>query len=302
MKKQLCILAPAIAVLSAALLSQTTPTIGQVTMSFRPQQTEVYGEVDGELGVLFTSGPGSVQALTGRPFSATETTRSEQTLSDGTEISHSDSHRIYRDILGRVRTESTAGDQTVIIIRDNVNGYNLRLFPDSKTAIRNTVAGRGGRAGAIPVETAAGTIAIAPAPVPKKKAGRKSNQTTDEDLGIQNINGVPALGKRHTQIIPVGQIGNNREIHVVHESWYSDDLQMLVKSVNSDPRYGVNTYELTDISRDNPDPSLFQVPPGYSVTEGGRGARGGISAGRGVPGTVVTVPANVVTVPAKKNQ
>jgi hypothetical protein len=85
------------------------------------------------------------------------------------------------------------------------------------------------------------------------------------------MNGVTATGTRSTLTIPQGQIGNNRDIHVVNERWYSDDLQMLVKSVNSDPRFGENTYELTNISRDEPDASLFQIPPDYSVMEVGPG-------------------------------
>lgn len=40
---------------------------------------------------------------------------------------------------------------------------------------------------------------------------------------------------------------------------------MLVKSVSTDPRFGTTTYELTNISRQPPDPSLFQVPADYSI-------------------------------------
>ena len=54
-------------------------------------------------------------------------------------------------------------------------------------------------------------------------------------------------------------------IHVVNERWYSDDLQMLVKTVNSDPRFGDNTYEFTNVSRGEPDPALFQIPADYKI-------------------------------------
>jgi len=281
MKKQLFILVPALGVLATAVLSQTMPAVRQM---FLPQQTEVYGESDGQWSIQLNTGPGGVQAISGRPFSATETSKTVQTLGDGTEITNSNSRTLYRDILGRVRTEYA--NQDLIVVRDDVNGYTLRIFPQQKTVMRIMMAGRGGRS-AIPPEL---TVAIAPAPAPAaKKVGRRQNETSEEDLGVETMNGVPAVGHRRTQIIPVGQIGNNREIHVVYENWYSDDLQMLVKSVNSDPRYGVTTYELTDIRRDNPDPSLFQIPPGYSVTEG-RGGRGGV--GGGVLAPVPTVKKN----------
>ena len=285
MKKQLLVVVPAGVVLSAALLSQTTPGAPQWKATFVPsQQTEVYGESDGQYNIVLNGGPGAVQAISGRPFSATETSKTVQTLGDGTEITNSNSRMLYRDILGRVRTEYN--NQDLIVVRDDVNGYTLRIFPEQKNVMRIMMAGKGGGRASVSPEL---SVALAPAPtmVARKKAGGKQHESTEEDLGIDNINGVPAVGHRRTQIIPAGQIGNNRDIHVVYESWYSDDLQMLVKSVNSDPRYGVTTYELTNISRENPDPSLFQIPPGYTVSEGGRGGRGGVT------GTPATVPVDV---------
>jgi hypothetical protein len=92
---------------------------------------------------------------------------------------------------------------------------------------------------------------------------------------MMHQNGVPAQGTRSTLSIPVGQIGNNREIKVVNERWYSQELQMVVKSVNSDPRFGTTTYELKNITRSNPDATLFQAPADYTTLEsGGRGGRG----------------------------
>ena len=79
-----------------------------------------------------------------------------------------------------------------------------------------------------------------------------------------------------TLTIPEGQIGNSRDIQVVYERWYSKDLQMMVKTMNSDPRYGVTTYDLTNISQNVPDATLFQAPAGYTITEQtGAGGRGG---------------------------
>jgi len=70
-------------------------------------------------------------------------------------------------------------------------------------------------------------------------------------------------------------IGNNRDILVVNEQWYSKDLQTMVKTVNSDPRYGTTTYEMTNISQAAPDAGLFMIPAGYTITEqAGRGGRG----------------------------
>ena len=87
---------------------------------------------------------------------------------------------------------------------------------------------------------------------------------------METVNGVAAQGTRNTQIIPAGRIGNNRDIHVVNERWYSNDLQLLVKTVNSDPRFGVTTYQLANIVQGTQDPALFQIPSDYTVVEPGQ--------------------------------
>jgi len=85
-----------------------------------------------------------------------------------------------------------------------------------------------------------------------------------ESLAAQMINGAMADGTRTTETIPVGKIGNDRAISIVNERWFSSDLQMLVKSTSSDPRFGDTTYQLTNITQTSPDPSLFQIPADYA--------------------------------------
>ena len=86
-----------------------------------------------------------------------------------------------------------------------------------------------------------------------------------ESLPAQMINGALAQGTRTTETIPQGKIGNDRPITIVNERWISNDLQMLVKSTSSDPRFGDTTYQLTNIVQSSPDPSLFQIPADYTL-------------------------------------
>jgi hypothetical protein len=111
------------------------------------------------------------------------------------------------------------------------------------------------------------------------KANAGKTETAD-GLGPQMVNGVSARGERTTQTIPAGEIGNNREIKIVTERWISEDLQMLIKSSNLDPRFGDTTYELTGTTQREPDPALFQVPAGYTEV-GGPGRSGGRGGARG---------------------
>lgn len=90
-------------------------------------------------------------------------------------------------------------------------------------------------------------------------------ETRTEELGMQNIEGVDAEGTRTITTIPAGAIGNERPIEITYEKWYSRDLQLVVMSKHNDPRFGEQTYRLTNIVRAEPDPSLFTPPQGYKL-------------------------------------
>jgi len=86
-----------------------------------------------------------------------------------------------------------------------------------------------------------------------------------ENLGTQNIEGIEAEGTRTITTIPADAIGNERPIEITYEKWYSKELQLVVMSKHNDPRFGEQTYRLTNIVRNEPDASLFTVPNGYRV-------------------------------------
>jgi len=100
-----------------------------------------------------------------------------------------------------------------------------------------------------------------------RRRGPNDNEVNAQ-LGKQFIEGVEAEGTRSTITIPAGEIGNERPIEIVSESWYSAELQMVVMTRHSDPRSGETTYRLTNINRSEPAKSLFEVPVDYTVKEG----------------------------------
>jgi len=89
-----------------------------------------------------------------------------------------------------------------------------------------------------------------------------------EQLGTRTIHGVQAEGRRVTNTIATGEIGNDRPIEVVRETWYSSELQITLMSTTSDPRIGATTYEVTNLQRGEPSQSLFEVPAGYTTVKG----------------------------------
>ena len=106
---------------------------------------------------------------------------------------------------------------------------------------------------------------------------------TEESLGTRQFDGVKAVGRKRTSVIPTGQIGNDRPIEITDERWESPELRMLVYSRNSDPRTGVVEYRLTNINRSEPPADLFVIPPDYTVSEPATGrGRGGRETAPGI--------------------
>jgi hypothetical protein len=195
----------------------------------------------------------------GKPFTATEVRHTTQTLADGTHVDRSDTSTFARDDHGRMRT---AGDKAILIF-DPVAGFNYSLDPYSKTYVK---AGLPPKLNGVAIAVAGGRSSTSTSSGDSKWVGRALPKgAVAEDLPPQTIGGIAAKGSRITITIPAGTFGNDRDIKVVNERWYSDEMQVLLKSTNSDPRFGVTTYELTNIARTAPDPAIFLVPAEYSL-------------------------------------
>ena len=91
------------------------------------------------------------------------------------------------------------------------------------------------------------------------------NRSKSESLGTKSFEGVEAEGTRTTTTIPAGTIGNEKPIEITYERWHSKELDLIVYSRRYDPRLGEQIYRLTNISRSEPDRSLFSVPTDYKV-------------------------------------
>jgi len=215
--------------------------------------------------------PGKV--VTGAPYSAVAVTESTQTLSDGNTINRKVQSNVFRDSQGRTRRETTlpgvgplaasGQPKTFVMIHDPVASTAYVLHPDTKVAEQLPAHNHGG-----PKANEAG------ADVQDRFQAHMEKEIANgtlkkEDLGTQVINGVSATGTRYIRTIPVGQIGNEKAITVTSERWYSPELQLVVKSVHTDPRQGTTTYTLTNLQRTEPAASLFVVPAGYNVQQGG---------------------------------
>jgi len=215
------------------------------------------------------------KVVTGAPFSAVAVTTFSHTLADGNKISNTHQVTLSRDSQGRFRKEGSmppmgelAVDQphSFVVIHDPVAGKGFLLNPDKKVARVMPLHDRGPRG----AKAAKGIGAdVAPSrPDAIDSAEATDPNVTKESLGTQTLNGISAQGTRFTRLIPAGKIGNDKPITVTREVWYSPDLQMVVQSKHSDPRFGDTVYSLTNIQRTEPAASLFTVPSDFTVKEG----------------------------------
>jgi len=219
------------------------------------------------------------------PYSAVEVTETTQMLADGTRIHRESQTAVYRDSEGRVRRETPEN----VTIWDPVANTSFSLNPKTQTArkmpLRSTVTlTMNGTPNGMFVSTAAIAEARTSGPQPffqiqvpveggrggrgagsQIAGGRGPKAGTTESLGKQSIEGVPSDGTRVTTTIDTGVIGNDRPLHIVSESWYSSELQTLVKSVHTDPQTGEEVFRLTNVSRVEPPSTLFQVPAEYQI-------------------------------------
>jgi hypothetical protein len=252
----------------------------------------------GNIGFIAHEGFALTPAVKNAPYSAEGVTESVQTLADGNRITRRNTSSLARDSEGRTRRENKLSligpwgvegePPTIITITDPVSKAHYLLNSKEKTARKVTLPERqagGGRAPAMAVAGVrvmrheAGTIAAGPPPHPEmfqvhiREALGQDRKPRQESLGTQVIEGVKAEGTRTVIRIEAGEIGNERPIEVVSERWYSPELQTVVMTKHSDPRFGETTYKLTRIDRREPPPTLFQVPPDYKIVEGGPGPR-----------------------------
>jgi hypothetical protein len=235
--------------------------------------------------------------VTGAPYSATITNEMTQTLEDGSHIVQKTNGAIARDSGGRTRQDaplptignlSAANAPHIVFLQDPVGQVSYTLDLTNKVAQKMTMP-PGGSAGAMVssgpagagmsgpvfmmrVERGASTAnedtMLPPIALQKAIASDDPAQVSIEDLGSQTMEGVIVTGTRTTRVIPAGQIGNDAPISIVTEVWTSSELKTVVYSKRSDPRMGVQKFELTDIVRTEPDASLFVVPADFKVVDG----------------------------------
>jgi hypothetical protein len=215
-------------------------------------------------GVTTLVGGVFVTPVPGTPFSAVVQIESTQFLPDGTSARRKSIANIARDSQGRIYNErraflpsSVTGTPEVLSshIFDPETRLSTFLNPFSHLARQQTLPER-------------------PAEAPT--AAPASRLTTDgtgnpffkqEDLGTDTMENLTVHGMRETRTIPAAVTGTGKNMVVISEYWYSDELHMNMLTKHNDPRTGIQVVTITQVNRSEPEPALFQVPQGYKIVD-----------------------------------
>jgi hypothetical protein len=104
-------------------------------------------------------------------------------------------------------------------------------------------------------------------PRPTGTFDKGTRELTRENLGSDVVDGLNVVGTRETVSIKAGVVGNSQPLVTTREFWYSPDLQVNLSVTRKDPRQGTQAIHVVNLSRAEPDPSVFQVPADYTVQD-----------------------------------
>jgi len=199
---------------------------------------------------------------TGVPYSAVET----EVTSSRTMTAF-----IARDALGRTRQEyitrqQDGSDLHAVRIMDPTTG--LVLLWQTGSDVQNHVV----TVQRLPIQQQhTGPLPDTPAPLPGTKPCGIGCSV--ENFPAQVINGYLCRGFRVKRM--VRDPANKSMSIATTENWSSPELGVILRHIEVDVIAGRITSEINNVSRGEPDPTLFQTPQGYTVDMNSALAQGG---------------------------
>ena len=200
-----------------------------------------------------------ISPLANSPFTATVSASVVRELADGTTITLGNRRLVIRDSQGRIYQERRRlvppdGNETSPITRIEISDptQHIKYFCNEMSHI------------------CALTHYNAPVSepvVPVGPVGDGKHYLSREDLGRNEIEGVETIGTRETLTTNAGVAGNDREVALTKEFWYSPKLALNLVVKRLDPVNGTQTFTVSNLRLAEPDARIFAVPAGFKVVD-----------------------------------
>ena len=193
------------------------------------------------------------------PFMATVSTEWTRQASDGATIVVKNHRMVARDSQGHVFEErrrfvpADSNAQSLLFQMDYVDPMRHTrtvCLPASSTCDMHSFFG--------PVDTSV---------IPVGLMADGKHYLSREDLGKGETEGLETIGTRETITTNPGTVGNDREVTLAKEFWYSPKLGVNLLVKRMDPLQGTQVFTVSNISLAEPDARLFVIPAKYKVTD-----------------------------------
>jgi hypothetical protein len=211
----------------------------------------------------------TIASVPGYPISGTIDAENTRTDSHGKTVTARFRSKIYRDSRGRTRLEwdmTPLGETPkpgwfTIDIYDPTTRTSIHLQPSIKAASRAHWPA--------PDEKPQHVCKDSDFPKidPKDLAQIAIPQVSQNELAHDVVDGMAVRHGRESAKLSSSSPGKNSTYARVTDYWFSQELQAFVLVKRSGPGKSQHTVKLSDISRSEPDLSLFSVPPDYKVSE-----------------------------------
>jgi len=213
--------------------------------------------------------------IPGVPYTATVRVTVEKKQPDGTTVRNVSGILSARDSNGKVRYEESLGcfrdkdgrtyDMVNVTIGDPVAGTSLqwRLGPSAQQK-------------EAPLHHQPEAFADPQLPLRVREwnyeyvetvPGQPTRIVRGESIGNKVIHGIEVQGRRITATTPPVEQGNTQPTVVIHDWWISTTLGVVMAGTSDDSVRGHTEMELDNFTIGEPDPSVFQPPPGYTVRD-----------------------------------
>ncbi len=196
-----------------------------------------------------------VPMVAGQPFRAKIEGRISRRLPDGNSVEEKYYDQEARDSAGRIYRE----------VRDTVAANS----DEEPTLLRSTIYDPTTLliTFCLPERRTCRQTAMAPSPANDPLGASSDGRfvLTQESLGTKTMDGLKVVGTRETRTYAAGAFGNDKPLVTTKEFWYAPQLHFNLSVTRSDPRYGTQKLEVTELKLGDPGPEWFSIPDGYRM-------------------------------------